>query len=154
MTRNIWTRALWGGVIGTIVQDAILLIGRGAGWVQINMLASLSRLFTTEGVAWTPSGQVLGFVVHILMGAILALIFAAIVRALHSRHNLISGLIFGLLMWLAWGAAAGPSGIATAPWNAGTATTLFTLVGSLAYGLILGYAVSEEAIRERGREVS
>lgn len=149
MTRNIWTRALWGGVIGTIAQDAILLIGRGAGWVKTNMLASLSRLFTTEAVARTSSGQVLGFVIHILAGSLLALLFTAIVRSLHSRHNLVAGLIFGLLMWLAWGAASAPSGLASAPWSLGTSTTLFTLAGSLSYGLILGYAVSEEAIREK-----
>lgn len=149
MTRNIWTRALWGGVVGIIAQDAILLVGRAAGWVKTNMLSSLSRLFTTEVVSGTPSGQVLGFVVHVLAGAILALIFAAIVRALHSRHNLVGGIIFGLLIWLAWGALSAPSGIASAPWNAGTSTTIFTLLGSLAYGLILGYAVSEEAVREK-----
>lgn len=148
MTRNLWTRALWGGVIGTAIQDAILLIGRGAGWVKTNMLSSLARLFTSQGVSNTPSGQILGFVVHILAGAILAIIFAAIVRALHSRHNLVSGIIFGLLMWLAWGAISAPSGLASAPWSLGTPTTLFTLAGSLAYGLVLGYAVSEEAIRE------
>lgn len=149
MTRNIWTRALWGGVIGTVVQDAILLIGRGAGWVKTNMLASMSRLFTTDAVSRTPSGQILGFVIHVLAGAILALVFAAIVRALHSRHNLVGGIIFGLLMWLAWGAASAPSRLASAPWSLGTPTTIFTLVAGLAYGLILGYAVSEEAIRER-----
>lgn len=76
MTRNLWTRALWGGVIGTVIQDAILLIGRGAGWVKTNMLSSLARLFTSQGVSNTPSGQILGFVVHILAGAILAIIFA------------------------------------------------------------------------------
>jgi uncharacterized membrane protein YagU involved in acid resistance len=149
LTRNLWTRALWGGVIGTVAQDLILLIGRGAGWVKTNMLSSLARLFTTQSVSTTPSGQILGFVVHILTGAILALIFAAIIRALHSRHNLIGGVIFGLIMWLAWGALLAPSGLASAPWSLGTPTTLFTLAGSLAYGLILGYAVSEEAVKER-----
>jgi uncharacterized membrane protein YagU involved in acid resistance len=149
LTRNLWTRALWGGVIGTVVQDIILLLGRGAGWVKTNMLSSLARLFTTQGVSVTPSGQILGFVVHVLAGAILAIIFAAIIRALHSRHNLIGGLIFGLLMWLAWGALSAPTGLASAPWSLGTPTTLFTLAGSLVYGLVLGYAVSEEAIRER-----
>lgn len=149
MTRNLWTRALWGGVIGTVVQDIILLIGRAAGWVKTNMLSALARLFTTQGVSTTPSGQILGFVVHILLGAILAIIFAAIIRTLHSRHNLIGGVIFGLLMWLAWGALSVPSGLASAPWSLGTPTTIFTLAGSLAYGLILGYAVSEEAVRER-----
>jgi len=154
LTRNLWTRALWGGVIGTVAQDVLLLIGRGAGWVQTNMLSALARLFTTQAVSTTPSGQILGFVVHILIGALLAIIFAAITRALHSRHNLIGGVIYGLLIWLAWGALSAPSGLASAPWSLGTPTTLFTLAGSLAYGLILGYAVSEESVREANRERS
>lgn len=148
MTRNLWTRALWGGVIGIVVEDAILLIGRSAGWVRLNMLAIMARLLTSAGVSTTTSGMILGFAIHLLAGAILALIFAAIVRALHSRHNIISGLIFGLLLWIAMGAAFSPSSIAAAPWSLGTPTTIFTLVAALAYGLILGYAASEEAVRE------
>jgi hypothetical protein len=148
LTRNIWTRALWGGVVGIVVEDAILLVGRGAGWVKLDMLAIMARLLTSSTVAATPSGMILGFVIHLLAGAILALIFAALVRALHSRHNIISGLIYGLLLWILMGAALGPSGVSSAPWSLGTPTTLFTLVAALAYGLVLGYAVSEEAVRQ------
>jgi hypothetical protein len=148
LTRNIWTRALWGGVVGIVVEDAILLVGRGAGWVKLDMLAIMARLLTSSTVAATPSGMILGFAIHLLAGAILALIFAALVRALHSRHNIIGGLIYGLLLWILMGAALGPSGVSSAPWSLGTPTTLFTLVAALAYGLVLGYAVSEEAVRQ------
>jgi len=130
------------------VEDAILLVGRGAGWVKLDMLAIMARLLTSSTVAATPSGMILGFVIHLLAGAILALIFAALVRALHSRHNIIGGLIYGLLLWILMGAALGPSGVSSAPWSLGTPTTLFTLVAALAYGLVLGYAVSEEAVRQ------
>jgi hypothetical protein len=146
LSRNLWTRALWGGVLGTVVKDAILLIGRGAGWVRINWLASMARLFTTAGVAATASGMILGFVIDLLAGAILALIFGALVRALHSRHNLIAGLIFGLLLWLIAGAVFAPSGISPAPWSMGTSTTIATLVAMLSFGLVLGWTVSEEAV--------
>lgn len=146
MSRNIWTRALWGGVVGTVVKDAILMLGRSAGWVRVNWLAAMARLFTTAGVSTTSSGMILGFVIDLLMGAILAVIFAAIVRSFHSRHNIIAGLIYGLLLWLVAGAAFAPSGIAASPWSMGTGTTIGTLVAMLSFGLVLGWTVSEEAV--------
>ena len=148
MTRNIWTRALWGGVIGIAVEDAILLLGRSAGLVKLNMLAIMARLLTSASVSTTTSGMILGLVIHLLAGAILALVFAATVRTLHSRHNIIAGLIFGLLLWTLMGAALAPSNISSAPWSLGTPTTIFTLVATLAFGLVIGYAVSEEAVRQ------
>ncbi|MGE5580520.1 MAG: DUF6789 family protein [Bacillota bacterium] len=146
MSRNIWTRALWGGIIGTAVKDAIMLVGRSAGWIRVNWLAAMARLFTTAGVSTTSSGMILGFVIDLLLGAILAIIFVGIVRAFHSRHNIIAGLIYGLLLWLIAGAAFAPSGIAAAPWTLGTGTTVGTLIGMLAYGLVLGWMVSEDVV--------
>jgi len=147
LSRNLWTRALWGGVIGIVAKDAILLIGRGAGWVKVNWLAAMARPFTSPGVASTSSGMILGFVIDLLVGAILALVFAAIMRALHSRHNVIGGLIYGLLLWVIAGAAFAPSGISPAPWSVGTSTTITTLIAMLAFGLVLGWTTSEEAAR-------
>lgn len=148
MTRNLWTRVLWGGVIGITVEDLILIIGRGAGWVKLNVLAIMARVLTSPGVSVTTSGMILGFVIHLIEGAILALIFAAIVRALHSRHNIIGGLIYGLVLWIIMGAVFRTPSISAALWSFGTPTTVTTLIGALAYGLILGYAASEEAVRE------
>lgn len=65
--RNVWTRALWGGVVGVLVMDAILLLGRAGGWVRTNLLTALASPLTTPGVAASPSGMILGFVVHILI---------------------------------------------------------------------------------------
>ena len=146
MTRNIWTRALWGGVVGTVVKDAIMLLGRSAGWIKVNWLAAMARLFTTAGVSTTSSGMILGFVIDLLMGAILAIIFVGIVRSFHSRHNIIAGLIYGLLLWLIAGAAFAPSGIASSPWSLGTSTTIGTLIAMLAFGLVLGWMVSEDVV--------
>jgi len=149
--RNMWTRSLWGGVAGVVAKDLILLIGRSGGWLKLNLLASIASLFTTRGMASTPSGSILGFVVHVLWGALWALLFTAVVRAFHSRHNVIAGVINGLVVWLLWGLVLPPAGMGPRPWNVDTATTLFTLVGTLAYGLIVGYAVSEEALEARER---
>jgi len=149
MTRNIWTRALWGGVIGITAADLLLAIARAAGGMQVNLLAGLADLVAAQWVAYSPSGMILGFVIHLLAGALFALLFAAIIRSFNSRHNLIAGAITGLLLWLIWGLALPPLGITPAPWAAGTATTIISLLSTLIYGLILGYAVSEEAVRER-----
>ncbi|HHW18588.1 MAG TPA: hypothetical protein GXX30_06780 [Firmicutes bacterium] len=147
--RNLWTRALWGGVIGVIVKDAILLLGRGTGWVKTNLLASIAGIVTSRATAASPSGMILGFVIHVLWGAVWALLFTAVVRAFHSRHNIIAGIINGLVVWLLWGLVLPPLGMGTQPWILGTATTVFTLLACLAYGLAVGYAVSEEAVLAR-----
>lgn len=91
----------------------------------------------------------MGFVVHLLGGALGAIIFAAIVRALHSRHNLVAGIVFGLVAWLAWGALGSVGGLSPAPWNQGTSETLFTLLGSLSYGTVLGWITSDAAVGVR-----
>ncbi|MGI6644068.1 MAG: DUF6789 family protein [Bacillota bacterium] len=147
MTRNIWTRALWGGVIGTVASDIILLIGRATGALRTDLMAGLANLFTTSHVANTTSGMILGFVIHLLFGALWALLFTSVIRALHSRHNLVAGIINGLILWLLWGITLPPAGVASAPWSSGTATTLFTLASTLAYGIIVGYFTSEEVVR-------
>ncbi len=36
VSRNIWTRALWGGLIGTIVKDASCWLTKSAGWIRVN----------------------------------------------------------------------------------------------------------------------
>lgn len=149
MTRNIWTRTLWGGVIGIVAADLLLAIARAAGGMQVNLLAGLADLVAARWVAYTPSGMILGFVIHLLAGALWALLFAAVIRSFNSRHNLVAGAISGLILWLLWGLALPPLGISPAPWAAGTATTVISLVSTLLYGLIVGYAVSEEAVRER-----
>lgn len=149
--RNIWTRALWGGAVGIVAMDAILLLGRAGGWVRYNLLSSLASPFTTRGVAFSPSGMILGFVIHILVGAVWALLFTAVIRAFRSRHNVIAGVINGLLVWLLWGILFPPLGLGSAPWNLGTSTTAFTLAASLAYGLVLGWFTSEEFMRAETR---
>ncbi len=146
MTRNIWTRALWGGLIGVAVEDLIFAIGRAGGWMRINVLSALSGLITNRPIALSPSGMILGFVIHVLISMVWALIFTGVVRAFHSRHNIVGGLISGLVVWLLWGLLFGPAGITPAPWAMGTSTTLFTLVGTLAHGTLLGWAVSEAAV--------
>lgn len=149
MTRNLWTRAMWGGVAGIVASDLILTVARASGGMKVNLLAGLANLVAAKWVSNTPSGMILGFVLHLLAGVLWALIFASVVRALHSRHNLIAGAINGLLLWLLWGLVLPPLGITPAPWAAGTATTVFSLLAILSYGLAVGYAVSEEAVREK-----
>jgi len=150
--KNIWTRALWGGAAGIVAMDAILILGRAAGWVRSNLLSSLASPFTTRGIASSPSGMILGFVIHVLLGALWAVLFTAVIRAFRSRHNVIAGIINGLLIWLLWGVLFPPLGLGPAPWNLGTSTTAFTLASTLAYGLILGWFTSEEFVGVETRD--
>lgn len=150
--RNVWTRALWGGVVGVLVMDAILLLGRAGGWVKTNLLTALASPLTTPGVAASPSGMILGFVVHILLGAVWATLFTAVIRSFRSRHNIIAGIINGLLIWLLWGILFPPLRLGASPWSLGTSTTAFTLTATIAYGVILGWFTSEEFLRTGAEE--
>jgi uncharacterized membrane protein YagU involved in acid resistance len=127
-------------------MDIILGIGRSAGLVQLNLLGGLADLVSTGGVAYSTSGAILGFVIHLLAGVLWALLFAVIVRNLHSRHNLILGLINGLVVWLLWGLILPPLGITPQPWSLGTPNTIMTLIASLVYGLATGIATSEDLL--------
>lgn len=144
--RNLWTRALWGGVTGIVAMDIILGIGRSAGLVKLNLLGGLADLVSTGGVAYSTSGAILGFVIHLLIGVLWALIFAIIIRNLHSRHNIILGVMNGLVVWLFWGLLLPPLGITPQPWSLGTPNTIMTLLASLAYGFATGFATSEELL--------
>ncbi len=70
--RNLWTRALWGGVTGIAAMDIILGIGRRAGLVKLNLLGGLAGLVSARGVAYSASGGILGFVIHMLTGVLWA----------------------------------------------------------------------------------
>lgn len=144
--RNLWIRSLWGGITGIIAMDIILGIGRSAGLVKLNLLGGLADLVTTQGVAYSTSGTILGFVIHLLIGVLWALVFAIAVRNLHSRHNIILGVINGLVVWLFWGLLLPLLGITPQPWSLGTSTTIMTLIASLAYGFATGFATSEELL--------
>lgn len=144
--RNLWTRALWGGVTGIAAMDIILGAGRRAGLVKLNLLGGLAGLISTRGVAYSASGGILGFVIHMLIGVLWALIFALGVRNFRSRHNLVLGIINGLLIWLLWGLILPPLGITAQPWSLGISTTIITLLASLAYGVATGYTLSEDIL--------
>lgn len=144
--RNLWTRALWGGVTGIALMDIILGIGRSAGLVKLNLLGGLANLVSASGVAYSTSGAILGFVIHLLAGVLWALLFAVVVRNMHSRHNLILGLINGLVVWLLWGLILPPLEITPQPWSLGTPNTIVTPIASLAYGLATGIATSEDLL--------
>lgn len=146
MMRNLWTRALWGGITGIAAMDIILGIGRSAGLVKLNLLGGLADLVSTGGIAYSTSGAILGFVIHLLAGVLWALLFAVIARKLHSGHNLILGLINGLVVWLLWGLILPPLGITPQPWSLGTPNTIMTLIASLVYGLATGIATSEDLL--------
>ena len=144
--RNLWTRALWGGVLGTSAMDIILGIGKTSGLVRLNLLGGLADLVSTRSIAYSTSGTILGFVIHLLAGVLWALVFATTIRNLHSRHNLILGIINGLLVWLLWGLVLPPLGITPQPWSLGTSNTIVTLLACLTYGLATGLATSEEVL--------
>ena len=143
--RNLWTRALWGGVAGITAMDIILGIGRSAGLVQLNLLGGLADLVSTSSSLFYQRRN-LGFVIHLLTGVLWALLFAVVVRNLHSRHNLILGLINGLVVWLLWGLILPPLNISPQPWSLGTPNTIITLIASLVYGLATGIATSEDLL--------
>ena len=81
--RNLWTRAL-GGVTGIAAMD-IIWNRQKSGLVKLSFLEDW-RTYKHPGVALCRGG-ILGFVIHMLIGVLWALIFALAVRKFRSRHN-------------------------------------------------------------------
>lgn len=140
---NSWTRATWGGIAGILVKDLLYWIARAAGWLKLNILGAMARLVTSERVAYSPSGQILGLVMHLILGTVIALLFCVFVKAIHSKNNIITGIVLGLVIWLAYGLSSPSLGFGPSPWVAGTGSTLVTLAGNIMYGAIVGYAVTD-----------
>ncbi len=138
--------AFWAGVVGGAVMILVMIIARAAGLTDMNMVMALGSMITQETTAET---WVLGFVMHLVISGLIALIYAAVFEAIR-RSNWLLGLIGGAIHAAIGGfVLLGMPAIhplmpdtITAPGafaiNFGTMTAVTFVVLHLIYGMIVG----------------
>ncbi len=138
--------AFWAGVIGAAVMVLGMWISRMAGGTDFSFgfwWGSMVTGTTSVGSWW------IGFVIHLILGGLVGLIFAAFLESL-GRSNWLLGLLGGVVytiiggLVLEWISLVHPAipgvipnpGYFTATWGVGSVVT-FCIV-SLIYGIIVG----------------
>ena len=152
---TVWG-ALAGGAVGTIVLTSSLRIAQEVGWTRMDIPLLLGTVFTDR----RGRASVIGYVVHFANGFAFALCYYAVFRAV--GH---AGWLFGALLGLVHAALAGGVLMTVllpaihprmgTPWsdaedtpllespgfllkNYGSRTVIFTVLGHIAYGAIVG----------------
>lgn len=138
--------AFLAGVIGGAVMILIMIIARAAGMTEMNMAMVLGSMITQQTTAGT---WALGFVMHLVISGLIALIYAAVFEAIR-RSNWFLGLIGGaihaviagfVLLWMPAIHPLMPDTI-TAPGafaiNYGMTTAVAFVILHLIYGMIVG----------------
>jgi hypothetical protein len=148
--------ALAGGFVGTIVLTSSLRVGQELGWTRMDIPLLLGTVFTDN----RDRATVIGVAVHFLNGLLFALGYYAIFRAVDQ-----AGWAFGAALGVVHAAFAGGVLVTLllpavhprmgTPWsdaeetplleppgfllvNYGRRTALWTLLGHVAYGAIVG----------------
>jgi hypothetical protein len=156
--------AFWAGVIGAAVMVLGMWIARMAGGTGFNFgywWGSLVTGTTTVGSWW------IGFVIHLVIGGLVGLLFAAVFEAI-GRSNWLLGLLGGVVfavtggLVLEWISLVHPAipgvipnpGYFTATWGAGSVVTFWIV--SLIYGAIVGgmyVPLHRKVVTPRGRVI-
>lgn len=148
--------ALAGGAVGTILLTSGLRVAQELGWTRMDIPLLLGTVFTDR----RGPASVIGYVVHFINGLLFALAYYAVFRAV--GH---AGWLFGAALGLVHASLAGGSLLTVllpavhprmgSPWsdaeetplleapgfllmNYGRRTLVWTLVGHVIYGAIVG----------------
>jgi uncharacterized membrane protein YagU involved in acid resistance len=124
-----WGKAVVAGLVGTVVMTAVGL------WVAPMM--GMPRMNPADMLAGVMGGNVLlGWVAHFMIGAILAVIYAA-VAAMLPGPPVVRGALFGVAPWLIAMVVVMP--MMGMPAFGGAATVgMGSLIGHLVYGAVVG----------------
>lgn len=148
--------ALAGGAVGTILLTSGLRVAQELGWTRMDIPLLLGTVFTDR----RGPASVIGYVVHFINGLLFALAYYAVFRAV--GH---AGWLFGAALGLVHASLAGGALLTVllpavhprmgSPWsdaeetplleapgfllmNYGRRTLIWTLVGHVIYGAIVG----------------
>jgi hypothetical protein len=148
--------ALAGGAVGTIVLTSGLRVAQELGWTRMDIPLLLGTVFTDR----RGPASVIGYLVHFVNGLLFALAYYAVFRAVDH-----AGWLFGAALGLVHASLAGGALLTVllpavhprmgSPWsdaeetplleapgfllmNYGRRTLVWTLVGHVVYGAIVG----------------
>ena len=92
--------AVISGILGTFAISAVMAVAPMMGMPKMNIVDMLSTMFGK-------SNLVLGWMMHLMMGAVFALIYALLWSLGIGSPGWLSGLIFGAAHWLVVGLMMG-----------------------------------------------
>ena len=136
--------AVIAGIVATLIFTAVLMMAPKMGMPKMDIVGLLGSMFGKEN-------QALGWMMHLMMGVVFALIYAFLWSRGIGASTWLFGLIFGAVHWLIVGMAMGTipmmhtgikSGAVQAPglWmtnNGGLMAFMGGLVGHMIFGLIV-----------------
>lgn len=136
--------AVIAGVVASLVFSMILAMAPKMGMPKMDIVSLLGSMFGKPNLA-------LGWVMHLMMGVVFALIYAFLWSSGISGATWLGGLIFGAVQWLAVGMVMGmmpmmhvgiKSGAVQAPgmWmtnNGGMMAFMGGLVGHMIFGIVI-----------------
>lgn len=137
--------AIIAGVIGTLVFTVLMGMAPKMSMPKMDMVGMLGSMFGA------PGSRVLGWVIHLMMGVVFALIYTYLWSIGVGSATVLFGLLFGFVHWLIVGLMMGvipmmhlgiKSGAAPAPGvymthNGGVKGFIGGLMGHLVFGLVV-----------------
>ncbi len=124
-----WTRAIAGGVVGTLIMTAI--------GVWIAPLMGLAPMNPADMLAGAMGGNaLLGWAAHLMIGIALALIYALVASRLPGSAP-VRGALFAVAPWLVAMVAMLPM-MGMPAFGGGAGPAMGSLLGHLVYGAIVG----------------
>lgn len=132
------TRAAAAGVIATGVMTALWLVEPSIGLPNIAIGQMLST-FMSVSVAHLSVGAAGGWIIHALMGMLLALIYAGLFATRLPGSSLVRGALYGVLIFVVAQCVFMP--LVGAGWFSGGNIELLigSLFGHLVYGTVMGW---------------
>lgn len=137
-------RAIAAGLVGTAVMTALLLVEPSVGLPRIAIGQILSTSLGSAS-AHLSIGPTAGWVIHFLVGAVLALIYAAFLVQRLPGHALARGAIFGAIVFVVAQLTFMPL-VGGGVFSRGDVQLLAgSLLGHLVYGGLMGWIHGEPA---------
>ena len=93
--------AIVAGLVGTIIISMVMMMAPKMGLPKMAIWEMLGAMFSPDG------NVALGWAMHLMMGIVFGLIYAALWAAGLGSVSVVSGLIFGIVHWLVAGLMMG-----------------------------------------------
>ena len=138
------TRAAAAGLVGTAVMTALLLVEPSVGLPRIAIGQILSTSLGSAS-AHLPIGPTAGWIIHFLVGAVLALIYAAFFARRLPGSALVRGTIYGVMVFVVAQLTFMPL-VGGGIFSRGDVELLAgSLLGHIVYGGLTGWIYGEPA---------
>lgn len=132
--------AIVAGLVGTIIISMVMVMGPKMGMPKMAIWEMLGSMFSPDG------NVALGWVMHLMMGGIFGIVYAALWAIGLGSATMISGALFGLVHWLIVGVMMGAIPMLHAGIKAGSVSTpgvfMFNSGGMMAFmGGLIGHVI-------------